>query len=66
MVVVHHIAADMDALQIICAELALMVNALTLSRPLPGLSPLEAEYADFARWEPPAVPKCDAMVRAEG
>ena len=51
MVLVHHVAADMVAMQIIRDELAQLCDALTLDRPLPTLPPLQTEYADFAMRE---------------
>ena len=51
MVLVHHVAADMVAMQIIRDELAQLCSALTLGRPPPTLPPLQTEYADFAIWE---------------
>ena len=51
MVVVHHVAADMVAMQIIRDELVQLCDALALGRPLPILPPLLCEYADFAMWE---------------
>ena len=41
----------MPAMQIIRAELAASCDALMLGKPLPVPPVLEAEYADFARWE---------------
>jgi acyl carrier protein len=48
---VHHVAADMDAIVIIRAELAAHCAALALHRLPPPLPPLEFEYVDFALWE---------------
>lgn len=48
---VHHVAADMDAIAIMCAELATHCSALALHRLPPMPARIEFEYADFAVWE---------------
>jgi hypothetical protein len=48
---VHHVAADMEAMAIMRAEVVAHCAALAHHHRLPSLTPLAFEYADYALWE---------------
>ena len=50
-VVIHHVAADMQAMEIMQTELSAHCTALTLGRLPPPSPPLQYEYADYSLWE---------------
>ena len=50
-VIAHHVAVDMEAMEIMRTELHAQIDALTAKRIPPQPPPLPMEYADFAIWD---------------